>query len=149
MDISSLDIRSISFLELWSNGHHLFEDHCQELEDDRVTFLPDRNRYLALDDLDMLIVLGAYVDEHMVGYSVSVIYRHGHFEEILATNDSLYVDPDYRRGSLGWKLILSTEKSAQECGVSRMLWTAKCNSNLDMLLQKRRPQVSSVFCKEF
>jgi predicted GNAT superfamily acetyltransferase len=149
MDISSLDIRSISFLELWSNGHHLFEDHCKELEDDRVTFLPDQNRYLALDDLDMLIVLGAYVDEHMVGYSVSVIYRHGHFDEILATNDSLYVDPDYRRGSLGWKLILSTEKSAQECGVSRMLWTAKCNSNLEILLQKRRAQVSSVFCKEF
>ena len=149
MDISSLDIRSVSFLDLWSDGQHLFEDHCRELEDSRVAFLPDNNRYLSLDDLDMLITLGAYIDGHMIGYSVSVIYRHGHFDEILATNDSLYVDPSYRRGPIGWKLILSTEKSAQECGVSRMLWTAKCNSNLDMLLSKRREQVSSVFSKEF
>ena len=149
MDISSLDIRSVSFLDLWSDGQHLFENHFQELEDSRAAFLPDKNRYLALDDLEMLIVLGAYVDEHMIGYSVSVIYRHGHCDEILATNDSLYVDPDYRRGPLGWKLILSTEKSAQECGVSRMLWTAKCNSNLETLLQRRREQLSSVFCKEF
>ena len=134
MDISSLDIRSVSFLDLWSEGQHLFEDHCRELEDSRVAFLPDNNRYLSLDDLDMLITLGAYIDGHMIGYSVSVIYRH---------------DPSYRRGPIGWKLILSTEKSAQECGVSRMLWTAKCNSNLDMLLSKRREQVSSVFSKEF
>jgi len=149
MDISNLEIRSVSFIDLWSDGQHLFEDHCQELEDSRVAFLPDNNRYLALDDLDMLIALGAYVDGHMIGYSVSVIYRHGHFDEILATNDSLYVDPAYRRGPIGWKLILSTEKSAQECGVSRMLWTAKCNSNLEMLLDKRRDQVSSIYCKEF
>lgn len=148
MDISSLDIRPISFLELWSDGHCLFEDHYLELEASREAFLPDKNRYLALDDLDMLIVLGAYVDDHMVGYSVSVIYRHGHVREIIATNDSLYMDPNYRDGPLGWKLILSTEKSAEECGVHRMLWTAKCNSNLEFLLQKRREHVSSVFCKE-
>jgi len=149
MDIKSLEIRSISFLELWTDGHDLFQAHHEELEDNKFPFLPDQNRYLSLDELDMLIVMGAYIEDYMIGYSVSVIYRHGHFDEILATNDSLYLDPNYRRGPLGWKLILSTEKAAEECGVHRMIWTAKCHSTLENLLQRRREQVSSVFCKQF
>lgn len=147
--MAHLEIRSLTFSDLWAEGQHLFDDHCQELEDGRVAFLPDKHRYDTLDELDTLIVLGAYVDFNIVGYSVSVIYRHGHFDEVLATNDSLYVDPMYRNSQIGWKLILSTEKSAEESGVSRMLWTAKCGSNLELLLNRRRDQISSVFCKEF
>jgi len=133
--ISDLEVVPITLEVLIGDGYHLFEQHCTELEGE--DFAPDLERYEQLQKQRTLLCIGAYVGNNMVGYSTTVLYRHGHHDTIIASNDSLYIDPNYRRG-LGLHLIRQTEKHAHECGVDCMVWSAKPGSHLDLILARRR-----------
>jgi len=132
---SDLEIAPITLEVLIADGYHLFEQHCQEL--DGKEFALDFARYEVLQKQRTLMCLGAYLDTHMIGYSTTVLYRHGHHDTLIASNDSLYVDPNFRKGA-GLELIRQTEKHAQECGVDCMVWAAKPESSLDLILAARR-----------
>ena len=132
---SNLEVVLITFDVLISDGYHLFQQHCQEL--DGKDFEPDLNRYHNLEKQHALMCMGAYLGDYMVGYSTTVLYRHGHHDTLIASCDSLYVDPNFRRGA-GLHLIRQTEKHAQECGVDCMVWSAKPGSSLDLILAARR-----------
>ena len=132
---SELEIVPITLEVLVGDGYHLFEQHCQEL--DGKEFALDLERYETLQKQRALMCLGAYLGTHMIGYSTTVLYRHGHHDTLIASNDSLYIDPNFRRGA-GLALIRQTEKHAQECGVDCMVWAAKPGSSLDLILASRR-----------
>lgn len=132
---SDLEIAPITLEVLIADGYHLFEQHCQEL--DGKEFALDFARYEVLQKQRTLMCLGAYLGTHMIGYSTTILYRHGHHDTLIASNDSLYVDPNFRKGA-GLELIRQTEKHAQECGVDCMVWAAKPESSLDLILDARR-----------
>lgn len=130
-----VEVVPITLEVLIGDGYHLFQQHCQELEG--KPFAIDLERYEVLQKKRTLLCMGAYVGNAMVGYSTTVLLRHGHHDTLIASNDSLYVDPSFRRG-LGLQLIRQTEKHAQECGVDCMVWSAKPGSDLDLILAARR-----------
>ncbi len=132
---SDVEIVPVTLNVLVGDGYHLFQQHCEELE--AKEFEPDLERYQHLEQQRVLLCMGAYLKDFMVGYSTTVLYRHGHHDTIIATSDSLYVDPGFRRG-VGLSLIRQTEKHARECGVDCMVWSAKPGSSLDLILSSRR-----------
>ena len=132
---SRVEVVPVTLEVLLGDGYHLFQQHCEELED--RDFEPDLERYEQLQQKRTLLCMGLYVDDVMQGYSTTVLYRHGHHDTLIAANDSLYVSRDFRRGH-GLQLIRQTEKHAQECGVDCMVWSAKPGSSLDLILAARR-----------
>ena len=132
---SEFEIVPVTFEVLLGDGYHLFQQHCEELEE--VQFEPDLARYEQLQKQRTLLCIGVYLDNYMLGYSTTILYRHGHHDTLIAQNDSLYIEPHFRKGA-GLSLIRQTEKHAQECGVDCMVWSAKPGSSLDLILAARR-----------
>ncbi len=132
---SELEIVPVTLEVLIGDGYHLFQSHSQEVDNKDVAL--DLDRYRQLEGKQVLMCLGAYIGTYMIGYSTTIFYRHGHHDTLIASNDSIYVDPDFRTGA-GLSLIRQTEKHAQECGVDCMVWAAKPGSSLDLILAARR-----------
>ncbi len=132
---SKREIVPVTLEVLIGDGYHLFQSHSQEI--DGKDFAADLDRYENLQSQNMLLCIGAYINNYMVGYSTTIVYRHGHHDTLIATNDSVYVDPNFRR-HIGMSLIRQTEKHAQECGVDCMVWAAKPGSSFDLILAARR-----------
>lgn len=117
----------------------LLRKHWSEIAThrDRIPLDPDFPRYAKLDALGRILCLTARLDGRLIGYSVFVLTRPGHYKSTLsALNDVIYVDPAYRKGSVGVRLIRETEKRLADVGVVKVTWHAKPGTQLAALLQR-------------
>jgi GNAT superfamily N-acetyltransferase len=96
---------------------------------------PDVLRYQALEASGSLLALVAYVDEEIVGYSLTVVSPLLHYADLIAAhNDVLFLAKAYRKSPLGPKLIRETERAAKARGASLMLWHANEDTPLTKIL---------------
>ena len=100
---ANTNIRQVGVDEI--RGHPgvqaLFEQHYEEvaLHKEVMQLDPGWNNYYALEKQGVLLVLGAFVDQALVGYSVSFFTEHLHHQQLLVChNDLLFVEPSHRRG---------------------------------------------------
>jgi len=117
----------------------LIEMHWEEiaLYKDKIKLNPDFDKYLLLDSMGMLHILTARDDDKLIGYFISFIQPSMHYKEsVFATNDILYIDPTYRKGSVGYKLFKKAEKSLKEIGVDVIIIHAKVNNDFKPLMDK-------------
>jgi len=101
--------------EIWPMlvAHYL--EICTDIE--IKPFDPDLDRYQAMEDAGILRIFTARDnDDHpvmgaLVGYFVSVILPGLHYQQTtMAINDIMYIDPAYRGGTCGYRLVkLATE----------------------------------------
>lgn len=142
MVASNIDIRQVGVDEIRCHPgvQALFEQHYKEvaLHKDVMQLDPRWNNYYALEEQGVLLVLGAFADQVLVGYSVSFFAEHLHHQQLLVChNDLLFVEPSHRRGRLGLRLIHATEEAARQRGSRLILWQAKPSTALDTLLLRR------------
>lgn len=117
----------------------LFETHWDEiaLHKDKIVLNPDYSKYLILDEAGMLHVLTARDEGKIIGYFISFIDHHVHYKDhVFAINDILFIHPDYRKGSVGYKLFKSAEASLKEIGVSVLMIHAKVQHDFKPLMDK-------------
>jgi GNAT superfamily N-acetyltransferase len=106
----------------------LLDLHYEELtlHKEHVKLNPDFNRYKALADSGILQIVTARDQGRLVGYSIWVVNTNLHYQDcVMANNDVLYLHPDYRKGTLGIKLIKESEKILKDQGVIKILWHIK------------------------
>lgn len=78
----------------------LFEEHREELTTNKDLMIvnPDMDKYYALEAAGALVVLGAYKDEIVIGYSINFVLQHLHYKDLCySTNDLLFVSKPYRK----------------------------------------------------
>jgi len=80
---------------------------------------PDVGMYQVLDVLGRLVVVTVRDGEKLVGYTTTILQRHPHFPTEIAFGDSIYLAQEYRKGSLGLRLLRETERRLREFGVKR------------------------------
>jgi GNAT superfamily N-acetyltransferase len=86
---------------------------------DTLALDPDWDTYEAAEKTGMLGIYTAREQEKLVGYLVVIANNHMHYKgHIFASNDILYLDPDYRKGFTGIKLIKFVEEDLKKMGVS-------------------------------
>jgi GNAT superfamily N-acetyltransferase len=134
-----LEIREIDATHHIADAWSLLEDHRQELATNKglMVLKPDMPVYIQLEDNNALLSLGAFIGDKIVGYSVNIVSRNLHYADVvMCQNDVLYLDPDYRTGANGLRLIRETERLAKERGCHMILWHAKNDTQFMALLSK-------------
>lgn len=132
-----VEIREIGVDYFRENAEGLFREHWEEVAKHKQVMLlqPHWVRYYALEEQDLLLCLGVFSGEELIGYSVNFLSDHLHYRDLkYAQNDLLFVAKKWRRGSVGVRLILETERQALERGCKMVLWHAKQATTFAALL---------------
>lgn len=113
--------------------------HRTEIDDpapDPVPFDPDYERYLSMDASGALSVVTARCDGRLIGYSICAIATHSHSKHTLhAFTDLFFVDPEYRKGFVGVKLLRAAEQELAHRGVVKHYTGAKIHKDLRRLFE--------------
>jgi hypothetical protein len=120
--------------------HSLLRLHYEEiaLDRDHIPLDPDWERYEALCDRGNLFVATARNEEQqLIGYSIFFVLNHLHYKSTLvASNDVLYLHPDYRKGTTGIKLIKISESELKRMGVTKICWHIKFHKDFRNILYR-------------
>lgn len=135
----TIRIRTISAVDHIETAGPLIREHWEEVakNKDVMVLAPNMPVYRALEEAGCLLSVGAFDDEVLIGYSVSIVTNHLHYAGLLyATNDVIFVGKTHRSGRAGLMLMRETERLAAERGVRLMLWHAKPDTALDSILPR-------------
>lgn len=130
-------MKEVSIDEIFDNIQDLFIEHREEVTTHKHIMIlnPDMDKYRKMEEQGVLLILAAYVENKVVGYSVSFVCPHIHYADLIhAMNDLLFVKKEYRNSMIGFKLIKETERKAKGRGARFMLWHAKENTSLAVML---------------
>jgi predicted GNAT superfamily acetyltransferase len=144
-DVTS-GFRRISLAEL-QQAAELIRAHWEEvaLSKDLMVLDPDWAKYELLDASGGLLVVGAFAEERLIGYSVGLVTGHMHYRGLVYyQNDALFVDRQHRRGEVGLNLIQCSESLAEEQGAKFFCWHAKQGTALDALLSRKGYAVQDI-----
>ena len=98
---------------------------------------PDWNRYDLLDAVGDLVCITARDDGKMIGYSVFILTNHLHYKSTrMASNDVLFLHPDYRKGRIGIRLIEHSERHLRTLDVKKIVWHIKRANDFTPILHR-------------
>ena len=117
----------------------LIKEHWKlvALNQGKIKLNPDWQEYARLDSIGALRIFTARKDGKLVGYFFLIVAKSLHYQDhLFATNDVLFVLPEYRAGNTGYKLIKFAEQHCKEAGVSLMTINTKVHIPFDKLMQR-------------
>lgn len=107
--------------------------HYEELtkHKDVVKLKPDWGKYEALDAQGALPIYTARDAGRLIGYAIFFLAFHLHYSDVLcATNDVLFLHPDYRQGSAGLRLVrYADDDLSNRVEADRIFWHLKFNTH--------------------
>lgn len=101
-------------------------------------FDPDLERYQRLEQAGLLVLIGAFDDGQLVGYSINSVSPNLDYQTVLCSHcHLLYLAPPYREGRNGLALMDATRAALMARGAKFVMWYAKPDTSLDKLLAHR------------
>lgn len=102
--------------------------HYEELalDKDRIKLGLKFDHYETLEKNKLLHIATVRDDGRLVGYFVSIVHIHPHYEHagLMSASDMYYVLPEYRKGTIA-KLFLFVQGEMKKRGVVKLYWTHK------------------------
>lgn len=99
---------------------------------------PNVALYQEMQDRGLLVVIGAFDGDTIVGYSTAVVSPHAFNPEVLtAATDALFVHPDYRKGLTAARLVYATEEESKRRGAQFIVWHTRAGTSFAKMLEKR------------
>ena len=116
----------------------LLEKHWREIAHDLTIPLEPRwDVYFALQQTGALSFFTARVGGKLVGYAVFFLNFNLHYgSSFQAQQDIVFIEPDFRRGTLGTRLIKYAEEQLKASGVQVVLHHVKQKHNWGPLLER-------------
>lgn len=114
-------------------------EHYDEIahNKDKIRLRPDWERYYALDDGGLILNIGAYDGDKLVGYYISFLMPHLHYsDDLFAMCDIVFILPEYRVGTTGYKMFKFHEEVCKERGVSVMTMHVKTDNDFSPLMER-------------
>jgi len=134
-----ISVRQLSYRELNSlPGFQTIADEYA-LESSIPEMAPateDLPLYIRLNDAGLLRVLAAFDDETLIGYMCFTVSPSPHYSKKIASTESFFVKPDYRKTGAGLSLLKMAELIATELGAACFLVTAPTGSKLCDVMEK-------------
>lgn len=117
----------------------LFCAHHAEVdfENHDIPLNPDWEQYNKLEVAGALHILTARHNGELVGYFFALVWPSLHFaQEISAVSDIFYLDPAYRPGGNGIKLLKEAEKMVKALGATRCYLVTKAATGATMVVRR-------------
>lgn len=92
--------------------------------------------YKALDATQSFIIV-AFDEDVVVGLCSVYVIPATHYNALVASNDTLYVSPAYRKSLIAGRLMAMAEREAKQRGATLFQWAAGDATPLDLALSKR------------
>jgi len=120
--------------ELVAELHDLFSMHCDEISVFGEKVSPDLKVYGALAENNAINIFVAREKGMAIGYIIFFLSNHLHYKNMrVASQDLLYLHPDYRKGMTGLKLIKEAEATLD---VDCILQNTKSSRDLGPLFER-------------
>lgn len=98
----------------------------------------DTERYKQFEALGILLVVGAFDGEEVVGYSLASVLPHPFNPKVVFCNsDVLFIRKDLRNTSAGARLMAKTKELAKARGANKVFWHARGDTAFAGMLAKR------------
>jgi GNAT superfamily N-acetyltransferase len=111
--------------------------HHKEVEDQRLTLLPDYNTYMAIEQQGLFHGFAAREGHRLVGYATFVTTPDLHHRSNkIAVCDMIYVLPSHRGSFLGGKLLKFAERVLKDRGTNMMIVDTKTNHDFKSILTR-------------
>ena len=106
--------------------------------------------YRGLEESGALHVVGAFLDELIIGYITVLAPVLPHYSAVVAVTESFFVAKEYRKTGAGLKLLAEAEDYAKSKGSPGLLVSAPFGGNLaEVLPRKGYEETNRVFFKNF
>ena len=111
--------------------------HWEEVSQMPFDYDPDWPRYQLLNELGLIKVFIARFDGNVIGYNTYYVTTHLQNKNYaIAVQDTLFVHPAHRNGSVGIKLITLAENKLNEMGVNLIIQTVATAVDISALFER-------------
>jgi GNAT superfamily N-acetyltransferase len=146
-----MPVRPIDIAEHFDAAAPLMAANWAETGLPGFPFEPNRALYEHAQASGMLVAMGAFSPgDDLVGYATAIVAPHPFNPAVVvASTDTLYVQPDYRAGLLGARLMQAMEAAARERGARYVFWHMRAGTpGADMLARHGYQAMDTVMAKE-
>ncbi len=99
---------------------------------------PDWDQYYNLFMMGKLKIISARKGGKLIGYAIYIVNHNLHYKGSLqAVQDVLFLDEEYRRGTLGTKLIKKADEILQTMGVDVVIHHVKVAHDFSKILERQ------------
>ena len=132
-----MPVREVNIADQFEAALPLMRENWRETGFD-FEFAPSQQIYETAQASGVLIALGAFHDEELVGYATAVLTEHPFNPAVrMCLTDALYLSPAHRNGPLAGRLMLTVERIAKERGARFVMWHTRAGTKLADVLRKR------------
>lgn len=123
--------------DCWPEIMELASAHWKETEGYRHNqpFAPSLERYAQYEDAGWLLQVTARQDGRMVGYATMYVTPSMHTQQLIATEDTYFLDPEHRKGLAAIRLYKFAEQECRKLGAVEMMMTEKQETKVGRILQ--------------
>ena len=117
----------------------MLEQHWAEISwyQDEVPYDPDWDRYAKMADAGMLHIVTARDEGKLIGYYISLLTAGMHYRStVYAMNDVLFVDPEYRGGTVAYRMFKYAFEQLKAAGAQIITIHMKTDAPFEKLCQK-------------
>lgn len=148
----SLEFSVESLKDVWNDVIRLAVDHWAETEMYRhgQKFAPSYDRYIQYENAGWLMQCIARDKGQMVGYATMYIVPSMHTQMVIATEDTFFLLPEYRKGRNGVRLVKFVEDECRKRGAVEIMMTAKLTNQAGRFMEcLGYEQVAKQYSKQF
>lgn len=136
--VTTMTYRLETWPVFWRDSEALRHEHHADIcADPQMQMKVNYDEYDALWRMGLLQVLVARDGDQMVGYFITVIRPHPHYNDtIIGHEDAHFLTKSHRRGFAGLRLIREAEGHLRAAGVHRMNVHTKSHKNKGRVFER-------------
>jgi len=125
------------FDDCWDEIIENAEKHWFETEQYRhgQKFNPDKERYLQYEKAGIYIQFTARDKGKLAGHCGMYVMKSMHTQEVIATEDTWFLLPEYRKGRNAIKMYNFVEDEMKKRGVIEIMMTAKLGNKSNRIME--------------
>ena len=125
--------------DILEESYFLYQEHHNELVGEHIDFIPDVQKYLALEKNDKLHVFTVRDSGKLIGYSYFMTAPHHHRTQVIVAENTLFfITKDHRKGWLASNFIKYCENLLFEYGISQIQMRTKVRASFGVLLKRNK-----------
>lgn len=124
--------------DCWDEVVKNSREHWNETEGHRhdQSFNPDKERYLHFENMGIYYQFTVRDEGKLVGNCGMYVMKSMHTQELVATEDTWYLLPDYRKAGSGVRLYRYVEKFLENLGVVEITMSARIGNKSGQIMEK-------------